>query len=100
MRELAKLAFSRIDHIASWTNGELRVYDSDKINHIHMAAIRSIEQKSDDEGNRYVKVTLWNKEKALELLGKHFALFTERREVEHSGGITMDTIRQVMEDAE
>ena len=36
------------------------------------------------------KITFWNKEKCLELLGKNIALFTER--VEHTGNVTLENL--------
>lgn len=37
------------------------------------------------------KVKFWNKERAAELLGKHLKLFTEKHEVEHSGGVIVSS---------
>lgn len=47
-------------------------------------AISSVEVDQDDEGGAAVKLRMWDKLKAIELLGKHLKMFTENHRVEHS----------------
>ena len=51
------------------------------------------------EGSHTVeKIKLHSKTQALDLLGKHLKLFTERREVEHTGEVTFNMVLQKREE--
>lgn len=49
------------------------------------------DQATDDEGNHIWEFNATGANKALELLGKHLQLFTDK--VEHSGGVTVQILR-------
>lgn len=89
VRELARVGFSDVRKLLT---------DSDTLRPISTlddetaAAVASVEIVAkpggvDEDGNRMVehvhKIKLWDKNSALEKLGKHLGMFTER--VEHSG---------------
>lgn len=73
-------------------------FDGANLRNIHelteaqSAAIASVEviiknaKAGDNQTDTIYKVRYWDKPKALEMLGKHFALWTER--IEHSGEVT------------
>lgn len=52
--------------------------------------IKSFDAVVDKDGDRIFKVTFWNKEKALELLGKNMQMFTEKINVD--GTITLEDL--------
>jgi len=56
------------------------------------AAVSSVETLTRPDGTVTHRVKLWDKKGSLELLGKHFAQFTDR--VHHSGQIEFDKIER------
>ena len=82
--EMRRMAFSDIKDIFN-EDGSIKgpKYWPKEVSSI----IKSID--FDDEGE-VKKVTLWNKEKSLEMLGKNMSLFIER--VEHSGKVTLSDV--------
>lgn len=79
LAEQANLAFSRIHRIAPWRNVPGLV-DSDKLSDEDLATIKSIEIKTDQEGNKTVKLQLWDKQPALAKLGENKKLWGNREE--------------------
>ena len=80
IRELARLGLSRITDIVNPATGALR----DGISEDDAAAIAGMRVKRGADFEEY-EVRLWDKNKSLELLGKHLGIFAERVQVE--GGV-------------
>lgn len=90
LEEMRRLAFSNVQDLFD-EKGNLRP--------IHMltreqaACIASVEviiknaQAGDGHTDTVHKIKVWDKTRTLEMLGKHFALLTEK--VQHSGGLTI-----------
>lgn len=53
-------------------------------------SIQAVETTHDADGNTVTRVKLWDKLKALELLGKNFRLFKEQ--IEHTGQVTLEDL--------
>jgi phage terminase small subunit len=111
LQELALLGFSNmLDYISVGGNGGIRV-DLAKLTRDQAAAIQEVTveeyvERTGEDGNskptfenvKRVKFKLNDKRGALELLGKHLKLFTEK--VEHSGrlGLTPDFMDSLLGD--
>lgn len=53
-----------------------------------ISAIKITEQRIDDETVTQLKeIKFWDKGKQLELAGRHLNIFTDKHQVEHSGGV-------------
>ena len=78
--ELAAIAFSSIGDIVSWGPDGVSVKSADELSPEILASIADISRSGVKEGGM-VRVRLYDKLKALELLGKHLGLFEERIEV-------------------
>ena len=62
------------------------------------ACIGGLEMQTDTNGTTTRKVKIWDKNSALEKLGKHFMLFTDR--VHHSGDLDVSAMNEEELDAE
>lgn len=76
LEELARLAFSDLGRVVRVEGGRVVVADTDTLTPDQRAAVASVGQT--EAG---IKVSLHDKTKALELLGRYLALFTDRTEV-------------------
>ena len=89
--ELARIAFSDLRNVVEWDGGGLHFRDSDELTPDVAAAVREIRSdrrrmrgrdgRETEREERHVR--LYDKPKALELLGRHLGLFPTR--MEHSG---------------
>ena len=86
LEEIAKVAFSNIaDYIEIQKDGTARV-DLSKLTRDQGAALSSVTVDETREGRR-IKINMGDKLKALDQLGKHLKLFTDR--VEHGGDVNL-----------
>lgn len=70
LEELSNIAFAKATDYLRLENGTLTIRDSEELSRRHRSAIASVEKTSTG-----VKVKLYDKLKALELLGKAMGLF-------------------------
>lgn len=73
LREIAAIAMARATDLVAVEDGQLVVRPTDQLSDSQAAAICSIEKSSG-----CLKVKFYDKLKALELLGKHLALFENK----------------------
>ena len=78
--ELATIAFSNIGDVVSWGPGGVSVKSADELSPEILASVADVSKSGGKEGG-VVRVRLYDKLKALELLGKHLGLFVEKVEV-------------------
>jgi phage terminase small subunit len=78
--ELATIAFSNIGDIASWGPEGVSVKSANELSPEILASVADVSKSSGKEGGM-VRVKLYDKLKALELLGKHLGLFEEKIEI-------------------
>lgn len=76
--ETARLAFSDLRKFFKEDGSLIPIHELD--DHA-AAAISSVEVSVDKDGQMVHKIKLWDKNSALEKLGKHFKVFVERKEV-------------------
>jgi phage terminase small subunit len=78
--ELAAIAFSNIGDIVSWGPEGVSVKSADELSPEILASVADVSRSGVKEGG-VVRVRLYDKLKALELLGKHLGMFEEKIEV-------------------
>lgn len=76
LQELAAIAFSRATDFVQIVNDRVILTDTSKLSEIQIRAIAGIK-----EGKNGIELKLNDKEKALELLGRHLGMFKDRVEV-------------------
>lgn len=82
LTELSRIAFVSMKDLAHWNESGVRFKPSDEMDPEHAAAIREVSETVNQSGGT-LSIRQHDKTKALELLGKHLKLFTEKHE--HSG---------------
>lgn len=90
IRELALVAFSNIGDLVDPDTGRM-LHDASRAD---MAAASGIRVKRGDKGDEY-EVRTHDKLKALELLGRHFALFADKGQSDESNKKINDIIEAV-----
>lgn len=91
LKELAKLATSDIRKIMSNPDGGMvRIEDLDDATAAAIAGVEVVKRQTgehDEDGNPIyedvVKYKFWDKNKSLEMLGRHFKMFTDKLEFEN-----------------
>lgn len=76
LQELAAIAFAKATDYAEIKNECVRIKDTEELDEQQARAIAGIE-----EGKFGIKVKLNDKEKALELIGRHLGMFKDKLEV-------------------
>ena len=76
LQELAAIAFARTTDFVQIVNDRVILTDTSKLSEIQIRAIAGIK-----EGKNGIELKLNDKEKALELLGRHLGMFKDRVEV-------------------
>ena len=76
IEELAAIAFARATDYAEVRNGSVRIRDTGELSEKQIKAIAGIK-----EGKFGIELKLNDKEKALELLGRHLGMFKDKVEV-------------------
>lgn len=92
VRELALIGFENMGVYASWGPDGVRLVESSEVDTRPVAEVRETHSKYGTS----VSFKLHDKVAALEKLGKHLGIFTERSEVTHKGSVTLDGIREAL----
>jgi phage terminase small subunit len=82
LKELARIAFADLAAIVKIDHGRVRMIDTDALTIDQRSAIARIAETENG-----VKIDMHDKTKALELLGRYLALFTDK--LEHSGNVNV-----------
>lgn len=95
IKELAKIAFSDLKDFVRWDERGVDILDSEDVDGTVLAEISEtvniqVFPNGGESEKRQKKVKPHDKMKALELLGKHLGMFTDK--VEHSGSVTTTNI--------
>jgi len=86
IREMSRLAFSNIRKFAKWNDDGVKLTDSEELNEDETACVSEVSQSKFSGGSEdrpwertEVKFKLHSKDRALDMLGKHFGIFDEKR---------------------
>ena len=78
LKELATIAFAKVTDFVTIENSTVIVKDTKDIPKDLLPAIASIK-----EGKNGIEISFYNKDKSLELLGRHLGMWTEKIEVKN-----------------
>ena len=81
LAEYEKIAFSNKKDFASWSESGLRLIDSNTLTREQTACIAEISQVSTEHGQN-IKIKLHDKLRALDAIGRHLGIFTQKTETE------------------
>lgn len=82
LNELSRIAFTNMSDLANWNESGVRFKSSEEISPEIATAISEVSETVTQAGGT-LKIKQHDKVKALELLGKHLKMFTDKHE--HSG---------------
>ena len=77
LQQLAKIGFVDIKDVVTWAGNRIRIRPSEEIDGTLLAEI----SETETETGGTLKIKLNDRMKALELLGKHLGMFTDKLEV-------------------
>jgi phage terminase small subunit len=86
IRELARVAFADPRSVFSWGPGGVTLRPSDELTEDEAAIVSEVSETRSENGGS-IKAKCYDKVKALELLGRHLGMFSEKREIELSGSV-------------
>jgi phage terminase small subunit len=91
LNELAKLAFSDMRNFAKWGPGGVHPIEGETLSDEDAACVAEVSETTTKDGGS-IRFKLHDKKAALELLGRHLKLFTDKQEVSGPNGqpIQMD----------
>jgi phage terminase small subunit len=89
LKELASIAFANMGDVATWNESGVTFKESSELSSKQMASVAEVVEHTNSHGGS-LKIRQHDKVKALELLGKHLKLYTDK--TEHSGGLTLEQL--------
>ena len=90
LKELARIAFGDRRKVMSWGPAGVTLIDSAALDEDDAALVAEVSETISATGGS-IKMKTHDKVKALELLGRHLALFTDKSEVTGAGGGPIET---------
>ena len=81
LRELARIAFADPRNVFEWGPGGVTLRDSASLSDDDAAAVAEVSQTITDSGGS-TKGKMYDKQRALELLGRHLGMFAEKKQIE------------------
>jgi phage terminase small subunit len=84
--ELARAAFADPRAVFSWGPGGVTLRDSSELTDDEAAIVAEVSETRSETGGS-IKAKLCDKIRALELLGRHLGMFTDKQQVEMSGSV-------------
>ena len=89
IQELGRIAFAKMTDVARWTHSGMEFIPSRDLTEDQAATILMVSESTNQHGGS-LRIQQHDKLKALELLGKHLKLYTDK--VEHSGNLTLEDL--------
>lgn len=88
LRELARIAFADPRNVFEWGPDSVTLKDSASLSDDDAAAVSEVSQTITESGGS-VKGKMYDKQRALELLGRHLGMFTDKVQLDHSGSVSL-----------
>lgn len=99
LNELAKVGFSDLRNVFTPMGGILDPQDWDDSTAGAISSVEVVRRQSgeyDEDGNpipeHVHKIKVWDKVSALEKMGKHLGMFTDKVDMHHSGNVLFETV--------
>lgn len=83
--EIAKVAFNSIEEYMEFTDGNVSLIDMENMTDNALRSIKKVKMTQNANLGKVLEVEVYDKLKALELLGKHVGAFTEKVDVTSGG---------------
>lgn len=80
VNELKRIAFSGMKNVASWNESGVRFKPSEDLSDDDAASVQEVHESTNQHGGS-LKIKQYDKLKALELLGRHMGMFTDKLEI-------------------
>lgn len=93
--ELAKLAFANMKDFATWGPGGIKIKNSNELSAIDTACVAELSETVTEHGGT-VRFKLHDKKQALELLGRHLKLFTDKLDLSIDDGLADLPTKQLL----
>lgn len=77
LQELAKLGFSNISNYLTFDSSDVKLKSSNELSKDQLASIVEVSKSKSVTGHTSIRFKLYDKIKALELIGKHLSMFVE-----------------------
>jgi phage terminase small subunit len=90
IKEFAKIGFSNAGDYFTWGPAGVTVKSSDELTEEQRSAVEEVSQTVTKDGGT-IKVKLHSKQVALERLGKHLGMFTDKTEISGPNGGPIET---------
>lgn len=89
LKELAKIGFADLKEVVDWTEeGKVILRASNEVDGSILSEVSETEIDFGDYIKRTKKVKLHDKMRALEMIGKHLGMFTDK--IEHAGEVSIN----------
>ncbi len=85
VKELARIAFCTQRSLMTWGESGVRLLDSDELSEDVAAAVSEVQETVTKDGGS-IRLKTYDKVKALELLGKHVGMFTDKMQLTGADG--------------
>lgn len=95
IQELARIAFSDIRELATWNESGVTWKSSDQMTEEQSRVIAGVKQTMNEYGGT-TELKLYDKQRALELLGKELGMFREKHDVQITASVYQMQIAAVM----
>ncbi|MGX8791727.1 terminase small subunit [Oceanobacillus sp. M60] len=97
LQELAKIGYSKLTDFVHWNEHGVEILDSEEVDGSVLSEITEtinvqVFPNGGESEKRQKKVKLHDKMKALELLGKHLVLFTDKQQVENIAPVFVEDV--------
>jgi phage terminase small subunit len=86
IHELKRVAFADPRSVFEWGPGGVTLRPSDELTEDEAAVVSEVSETRSESGGT-IKAKCYDKVKALELLGRHLGMFSDKREIELSGAV-------------
>ena len=83
INELKRIAFSGMKNVARWGPSGVDMKGSEELSEDDAASVQEVSETTNQHGGS-LKIKQYDKVRALELLGKHLGMFTDRLEITES----------------
>jgi len=92
LNEMAAIAFSSLHDVSDYNKGEMTLQDFSELSRQELAAVQSVKIIHGKEGTN-IHFQLYDKQKALDMLGRYLALFNDTLKIDTDKPIEIRLVR-------
>ena len=91
LNEMAAIAFSSLHDVSDYNKGVMTLHDFSELSRQELAAVQSVKIIHSKEGTN-IHFQLYDKQKALEMLGRYLALFNDKMTIDNEEPIKVQFV--------